>query len=349
MSRTYTIRLGRFPKGAKTMEKNKNQMMKLLGVGLSLSLLWGVSLSIAAPPIQTESKTMPGIQRSVTTPAVQPRSIHRATQQNVYQAKPNLVTPKFDKSQMLKPSTAGIPKATTNKPLILKQDMVKTPIKPGFEEKGIIIVGGKGKVNPADPVGRLGKINPGGAVGLNPQPLPPKDVSGIRKNLQESVGLNTQPPIILKRDMVKTPINPGEAVGLNPQQRLPKDLIGIRKNLEKDVGLNTQPLASKALIDAARQKQQADDGSVDYGGVNIQEQKEQIAAKAAADEAGKHPLYPPSDMMPPPPGPPQQQSGNNQPEPTLGDRIENAAWWCLLHPPCGAAAVFLPLVPKWGP
>jgi hypothetical protein len=73
----------------------------------------------------------------------------------------------------------------------------------GVNERGIIIVGGKGGKDAsttldAKKIQQGNKINQGGPVQLNPQPLPPKA-------FQRSIK-----------------INPGDAVGLNPQPLPPK-------------------------------------------------------------------------------------------------------------------------------
>ena len=73
----------------------------------------------------------------------------------------------------------------------------------GVNERGIIIVGGKGGKDAstaldAKKIQEGIKINPGGPVELNPQPLPPKA-------FQQSIK-----------------INPGDAVGLNPQPLPPR-------------------------------------------------------------------------------------------------------------------------------
>jgi len=130
--------------------------------------------------------------------------------------------------------------------------MTKSP----GSDVGIVIFGGKG--DPSSLSAASGKIrqkfqtNPGEAVGLNPQPLPPKDMGSkvrLKKNLGEAVGLNPQP--LPPKDMSgKVPVkkNLGEAVGLNPQPLPPKDMgskVQLKRNLGEAVGLNPQPLPPK--------------------------------------------------------------------------------------------------------
>jgi hypothetical protein len=136
---------------------------------------------------------------------------------------------------------AGIATAWAKDPQSQTQRGAKTVTKSPGSERGIIIVGGKGDPSSASTSENIlykykkkhdkYQVNPGEAVGLNPQPLPPKDMDSkvqLKKNIGEAVGLNPQPlppkdlsgKVRLKQDL-------GEAVGLNPQPLPPKDMGGM--------------------------------------------------------------------------------------------------------------------------
>ena len=136
-------------------------------------------------------------------------------------------------------------------------------------ERGIIIVDGKGTPSRAstseDVLCKYKKkhekyqVQPGDEVGLNPQPLPPKNMGsemqlrrnvGVAEDLKPGFKPQPLPPKGMSVEMQLLLEDPGKAVGLNQQPLPPKDMgskVQLRKNMGEAVGLNPQPLPPKDM------------------------------------------------------------------------------------------------------